>query len=132
MEDLSSYVLRHGSGVRSFVHVDYLRQDKYRACEVIGTEGTLIWESIGKAPERVSVRKFTREDQQWMDIEAIDAYDANVQYVDEMAYFLDCVQRGETPINGPDEAQAVLGAVEAVRPSKPFTIGNVQRAGGAA
>src|SRR5436309_2376616 len=43
VEDYASLALMHRGGVRSEIHLDYLQRWKRRGCEVVGSEGTLIW-----------------------------------------------------------------------------------------
>lgn len=121
VEDIATYVLRHASGAISFVHADYLRQDKFRACEIVGEAGTLVWESEGKAPERVTVRCYDAGAGRWEEILTLEAYTQNDQYLDEMKFFVDAV-RDDTPmINSPDEAAAVLACIEKMRPAAPLS-----------
>ena len=54
-EDMAALIMHHTGGVRSEVHLDYLQRVKRRGCEIIGTEGTLVWDSRGKTPEQCSV-----------------------------------------------------------------------------
>jgi predicted dehydrogenase len=56
VEDYAALALAHRGGVRSEVHLDYLQRSKRRGCEIAGSEGTLIWTSEGKLPERCQVR----------------------------------------------------------------------------
>lgn len=54
-EDHAVICLKHDSGPSSTLWLDFLQRQKYRAWEVTGREGTLSWESWGKAPERCVV-----------------------------------------------------------------------------
>ena len=60
-EDYAAAVLTHVSGTRSEIHLDYLRPLKRRGCEVVGSEGMLLWESEGKSPERCRVTLCRRD-----------------------------------------------------------------------
>ena len=61
VEDYAVILLLHGSGVESGVHVDYVQRFKRRGCEIVGTEGTLIWNSNGKRPEGCHVQRYLGE-----------------------------------------------------------------------
>ena len=117
VEDTANYVLWHGGAFFSEVHVDFLRRDKARGCEVVGTHGTLVWQSEGKNPERVSVRRFDARSGEWTVLHQDEAYDLNAQYVDEMDYFLRCVEDGAEPMNGLEETLHVLKVLDGVRAS---------------
>jgi len=60
-EDYSCMILKHKSGARSEVHLDYIRRAKRRGCEITGTDGILDWLSEGKSPEECVVRLYTPE-----------------------------------------------------------------------
>jgi predicted dehydrogenase len=60
-EDLAEIVIEFESGVIGSLHLDFLMRQKRRGLEVIGDHGTLAWNSVGKTPERCSVRFSTNE-----------------------------------------------------------------------
>lgn len=117
VEDTANYTLWHEAPFFSEVHVDFLRRDKARECEVVGTHGTLVWQSEGKNPERVLVRWFDAKSGEWTILHQDEAYDLNGQYVDEMDYFLGCVEHKTKPMNGLEEAMHVLKVLDGVRTS---------------
>lgn len=55
VEDYATLSLTHKNGVRSEIHLDYLRRRKKRGCEVCGANACLIWNSDGKSPENCEV-----------------------------------------------------------------------------
>ncbi|MEK9969420.1 MAG: Gfo/Idh/MocA family oxidoreductase [Ferrovibrio sp.] len=86
-EDYAALALRHVSGCRSEIHLDYVQQFKRRGCEIVGTEGTLIWSSEGKSPEHCSVRLFRAKDQSWETLYESKAIDSNLMYAELMRRF---------------------------------------------
>ena len=56
VEDVAHVSLLHESGAFSEIHMDFLRRDKSRGIEVIGDGGTLEWRSMGKNPERATLK----------------------------------------------------------------------------
>lgn len=110
VEDLASYSVRHSSGFVSVVIVDYIRQDKFRGLEIIGQNGTIVWESIGKNPENINVTLITEYGEKREKVISDMVYDANEQYLAEINYFVDIIAgdlNGEihTP---PSEADSLL------------------------
>ena len=99
-DDLASYTLTHKTGVRSFIHVDYIRQDKIRECIIVGTEGTLKWLSSGKKPEKTIVKYFSNSNLEWSTLFKDENFDSNQQYVDEIEYFIDCCAKNLESLNG--------------------------------
>lgn len=114
-EDIAEYTLWHKSGTYSQIHADYLRRDKSRGCELIGTNGTLVWKSVGKNPEIVTVDCFNADTDQWINLFTEESYAPNQQYIDEIEYFLDCIKRGQAPMNGASEALELIGVLDAVK-----------------
>ncbi len=76
-------------GVRSEIHLDYLQRVKRRGCVIAGSEGTLVWTSEGKAPERCLVRFCAAGSSDWQVILDAPALDTAAPYIDLMQRFLD-------------------------------------------
>ena len=89
VEDYAAIVLRHPAGVRSEIHLDYLQQFKRRGCEIVGTEGTLIWRSEGKQPEVCSVHCFEERTGCWETLYQTDALDVERPYQELMRQFVE-------------------------------------------
>lgn len=87
-EDYAAMRFMHAGGVRCEVHLDYLQRCKRRGCEVVGTEGTLVWESEGKAPERCRVRLYRGEPGAWETLLETEAVDTEAPYRSMMARFV--------------------------------------------
>jgi len=58
-DDYAAITAKHNTGVRSEIHLDYLRRFKRRGCEIAGTEGIIDWASEGKFPERCLVKIYS-------------------------------------------------------------------------
>jgi predicted dehydrogenase len=54
-EDYAEIRLVFKSGVRAALHLDFLMRRKRRGAELVGTNGNLIWNSEGRAPEVCTV-----------------------------------------------------------------------------
>jgi predicted dehydrogenase len=88
VEDYAALALAHRSGVRSEIHLDYLQRSKRRGCEIVGTEGTLIWTSEGKAPEHCAVRFRPSGNREWETILDEPDLDVAAPYAELMKRFL--------------------------------------------
>ena len=117
VEDSVEYMIWHTDSIYSQVHADYLRRDKFRGCELVGTEGTVVWQSKGRRPETIRVDLFDADLDRWETVYRNDRYDPNSQYLDEVSYFLDCVVQGKRPFNGLEEAIASMRLIDQVRNS---------------
>jgi predicted dehydrogenase len=89
VEDYASIVLTHNGGVRSEIHLDYLQRVKRRGCVIAGSEGTLVWTSEGKSPERCLVRFCAAGSSEWKVILDQPDVDTAAPYADLMRRFLD-------------------------------------------
>jgi len=89
VEDYASIVLTHAGGVRSEIHLDYLQRSKRRGCVIAGSEGTLVWTSEGKSPERCLVRFCAAGASEWQVILDQPALDTGAPYAELMQRFLD-------------------------------------------
>jgi predicted dehydrogenase len=101
-------VLRLASGAIVEVHVDYLQRHAQSRFEVVGTDGSLVW-------ERGVVRRRRAGDADWTE-EPI-ACDPNQVYVDELREFLACIDAGRAPALDGAEGRATLALALAVRES---------------
>ena len=97
-EDTAGLGLRFQSGLVAEIHLDYLRYEKARGCEVLGSEGIVSWRSHGDPPERIEVKHFDKNIRVWRDLVQIDEWDGNEMYLAETAHFLQCVESGQTPV----------------------------------
>ena len=94
VEDYAAITLRHRCGARSEIHLDYLQRAKRRGCEIVGSDGTLVWLSEGKRPERCRVRLYEAGAGVWQDLFADEDLDANQPYETLMTRFAGLVAGG--------------------------------------
>ncbi len=107
-EDTADLVLRFRSGTLGALHLDYTQRLKRRRCEVVGSEGTLIWEGRGKTPDLSTIECYTVASGQWRLIEDQVSVDPNECYAHEMRHFLRCLDDREAPVMTLDQAESVL------------------------
>ncbi len=93
-EDYACLLMRHAGGVRTEVHLDYLRRFKRRGLEVAGSEGSVVWSSEGKAPESCSVRLHSTKGG-WTSVFQDPALDASGMYSELLEAFLEAARGGD-------------------------------------
>jgi len=113
-EDYSGMILRHDSGVRSEIHVDYLRRVKRRGCEISGTHGLVDWLSEGKSPEHCVVRLFTPA-KGWVNLMEEHDLDFRQPLADVMRAFVKALNGVPTDLQTGYEAREVLHTALTVR-----------------
>ena len=96
-EDFASICLRHGHNIRSEIHMDYLQRCKRRGCEIIGTQGTLVWQSEGKKPEHCEVRLYSSENRQWSQVFHSHDLELNRPYALLMREYIEAISGGAAP-----------------------------------
>lgn len=80
VEDFATMVIQHEDKIISELHLDFLRPVKKRGCEVVGDKGTLIWESLGKKPEKCEVKFCKKGDFRFSTIYSNKNLDINLSY----------------------------------------------------
>ncbi len=93
VEDFATLILEHDSGVRATLTMDYLQQCKRRGCEIIGSDGTLIWESEGKNPEQCRVRVYEKESGGWRTLLEQEGVDASLFYERQIKEFISAIEQ---------------------------------------
>ena len=106
-------MLKHSNSILSEIFVDYLRQDKIRKLEVIGTKATVEWVSYRKEPETLEVNLYKPTEK--LSILKNENYDSNLQYVDELKYFLKAVENDNNSTNDCQTAIETLRIIESIQ-----------------
>lgn len=114
VEDVGEILLRYDQSLVE-IHVDYLRHYKMRSCEIIGSEGTVIWESLGKTPEKMTLILYS-SDGEIVDV-IREEIDVNEQYMEEVKHFIRCIEDEATPLNTIENAINSLKIVELAKVS---------------
>jgi len=117
-EDTVDLVLRSSGGALVSVHLDYTQRVKRRRCEIVGTEGTLIWESRDKNPERCAVERYSARTDRWESSE--ETVDFNQPLRDEMGHFLRCLAGTERPLQDLAAAERALTVAAAAREAAAY------------
>jgi predicted dehydrogenase len=79
-EDLAEITLRSKAGAVAQIHLDFIRRDYSRGCEIIGETGTIAWD-YNKA-----VRVYDAAAKSWETLDA--SADPNDMYIEEMKAFI--------------------------------------------
>jgi predicted dehydrogenase len=84
VEDTADIMVETVHGVVGMIHLNMIQKTKSRTCEVVGTNGSLTWNGVSD-----EITGITRQGKK---IEVTGAKDdSNQMYVDELRYFLACV-----------------------------------------
>jgi len=120
-EDTAEILLRFSSGTIAEVHLDYIQRSYSRSCQIIGEEGTILWDFNER-----QVRLFTSESGKWHTFAQKPDYDTNEMYIEEMKHFLQCIEGKSRPLQEINSARRVLkialAAKEAAKTGKVVSL----------
>ena len=103
VDDLSAIVMKFKSGAVGEVHLDFFQKPATRTCKIVGTEGTICWNSDDN-----SVMYFDHKKNAWEKVLEAKDYPRNQMYLDEVSHFIDSVRSGRATINPIDEGARTL------------------------
>jgi len=87
--------------------MDFVRHDVVRSCNIVGENGSLAWDGIVGT---VSIYK--KGESRWTLIQK-DVQGVGETYLEEIKYFVACVESGENPFISGESGKAVLEIVDA-------------------
>jgi predicted dehydrogenase len=118
-EDTAEVLLKFKSGAIAGVHLDFIRRDYSRNCELIGEEGSIVW----SYPEAL-VKVYSARNKKWRAIRA--GGNPNETYVREIEHFLRCVWGKENPLidgkEGKKTLEIALAAKKSAETGKVITL----------
>ncbi len=103
VEDLSAILLKFKKNIIAEVHLDYFQQPDFRSCKVIGTKGTIYWDS-----ETNEVHLYNTKMKKWIKKMKLTNYKRNEMYAQELSYFINCVKNRKATMNTVDDALKTL------------------------
>lgn len=109
-EDCVDIALRFAGGATALVHLDYLQPKPYRAIRLVGSNGTLRWDSRAGV-----VRLATVEGRRVSETLRKFTWTRDQSYQHELAHFLACLEGREKPRTPLADGVAVLKMALAVK-----------------
>lgn len=103
VEGISEIILRHDAGAVSSIHLNFLQRNNRRACEVIGTEGTIEWDVHA---EKVEV--FGSDGKRSESIPLSMGWEDHAAYELEIEHFLQAIGQGKAPVCSLADGRAAL------------------------
>jgi len=94
VDDLASVIMKFSNNIIAELHLDFFQKPDFRCCKIIGTNGTIYWDSKDNI-----VKVYDIKLKKWIEKINIANYERNDMYVDEMKYFLDCVSMNKNTDN---------------------------------
>ena len=111
-EDTADMTLKFKSGSIAQIHMDFVRQDYARNCELIGEKGTIRWDYTKGV---IEIYDAATKQTDTIDVKC----EPNEMYVDEIKQFIDCVRNNKTPlVNGYEGKKTLMAALAAKKSSE--------------
>lgn len=93
-DDLSVAIIKFENNVIGELHLDYFQKPEFRSCKIIGTKGTVYWDS-----EANTVMLYNNNKNKWIKVLEELNHDRNSMFKEELIHFLSCVGKRKTTIN---------------------------------
>jgi len=94
VEDIATILLRFKKNIIAEVHLDYFQQPESRNFKIVGTNGTIFWDSNSN-----QVLQYNNSKKKWTTKFNYKNFQRNTQFIDELQYFLNCVKNKKQTIN---------------------------------
>ena len=105
-EDIFKGIYRFSNGFLCSVHTDYIRHNKKRGINIVGSKGTLECDFIKKY---IKMQKNSGEISL---IEDAHLFDVDESYKSELNHFIECIEKDKTPQITLDDGIEVLKLIE--------------------
>lgn len=102
VDDLAVGILKFKNNIIGEIHLDYLQKPENRNCKIVGTKGTLVWES-----ETNLVKFYDNKNKKWSKVFKWSNYDRNQMFKEEIDHFINCVKNRRQSIN-PIEKDGII------------------------
>ncbi len=86
-EDTAEIFLNFKTGAIAEIHLDYIQRAYARSCQIIGEEGTILWDM-----NEGQVKCYSAANKEWQVFPQKHDYEINQMYVEEMEHFLLCLK----------------------------------------
>jgi len=109
-EDVVEINLRFANGAMGSLHLDYLQQPPAHRVEIIGTEGSLLWDN-----EDGCLRLYRAPLKKWKTWFPPEGFERNTLFLEEMRHFISVVQRKISPVCGLEDGVKVIEVTHAAK-----------------
>jgi len=122
-DDLSAIIMKFRNNVIAEIHLDYFQKPETRSCKIIGTKGTIVWNSSDN-----QVKLYNLKNNKWSTKLKIKNYKKNDMYKKELAHFINCIKQKKKSLNDISQGQYVLKiALGIIKSSKLKRVVNIEK-----
>lgn len=109
-DDMSEIILKFKNGIIGSIHLDLLQRTYRRYCEIIGENGTILWDYTAK-----EVKVFKQEKGAWESIPYKD--ERSEMFINETKYFIECFKEKKQPAVSVEDGARTLAVALAAKES---------------
>ena len=102
-DDLSAIILRFKSNIIAEIHLDYFQRPEARSCKIIGTNGTIKWNTLTN-----EVNIYSSKNKRWKNVLKVKKGERDQMYINELKHFFNCVENKKKTINDFEEGAYLL------------------------
>lgn len=113
VDDIAEAILEFDSGVVGHVHLDYIQRPPTHRLEIVGTKGTIRWDSANG-----HARIYQSAEGKWESSSLPDGIDRNTLFMTEMEHFIDVASGKVEPVCPLDDGVRTLQVALAVLSSE--------------
>lgn len=113
VEDTAEIILESQQGMLVSIHLDMIDRLGNRCCQIVGTQGSLLWES----QRNNRVRLFSAQEHKWKELRPAKALDINKMYLEELSHFFECVDSNTTPCVSGEDGRRIVEVILAIQRS---------------
>tara|TARA_B110000438_G_scaffold291389_1_gene328273 strand:- start:4024 stop:5007 length:984 start_codon:yes stop_codon:yes gene_type:complete len=121
VDDLATALLKFKKNAIAEIHLDFFQRKEFRSCKIIGKKGMIYWDSDNNL-----VKLFDINQNKWIEILKVPNYERNQMFIEELDYYLDCINQNKEPMSDINEANNVLkialGIIESSKTKKVVKI----------
>ena len=122
-DDLSAIIMKFRNNIIAEIHLDYFQKPETRSCKIIGTKGTIVWNSSNN-----QVKLYNLKSEKWSTKLKIKNYKKTDMYKKELAYFINCIKQKNKSFNDISHGQYVLKiALGIIKSSKLKRVVNIEK-----
>ncbi|MBM3251616.1 MAG: Gfo/Idh/MocA family oxidoreductase [Candidatus Omnitrophica bacterium] len=110
-EDIAEICLKFRNGAIGNIHLDMIDHAANRSCRIVGTKGTLFWET--EKGNRVCF--YSARLKKWIELRKSSKLDINKMYKTEIKHFFDCIKTNKKPLISLEEAKRVIEIILAAK-----------------
>ena len=122
-DDLSAIIMKFRNNVIAEIHLDYFQKPETRSCKIIGTKGTIVWNSSDN-----QVKLYNLKNNKWSTKLKIKNYKKNDMYKKELSHFINCIKQKKKSLNDISQGQYVLKiALGIIKSSKLKRVVNIEK-----